>query len=81
MPSKIWDEIYYPFQNFNDATGDVWEWTRNFIPHFIMNMITYPRWGMMNNVPEMRAAVTIHIRSKQELGVYWIIPSISNIQT
>ena len=30
---KAWDEITYPFPNFNGATVDVWEWISNFIPH------------------------------------------------
>ena len=35
---KVWDEITYPFPNFNE----VWEWMSNFIPHFIIDVITYP---------------------------------------
>ena len=31
---KMWDEITYPFLNFNGATVEVWEWMNNFIPHF-----------------------------------------------
>ena len=42
MPSKVWDEITYPFPNFNVATVEVWEWINNFIPHFIMDVITHP---------------------------------------
>ena len=26
MPSKVWDEIGYPFQNFNGCTVEVYEW-------------------------------------------------------
>ena len=26
MPRKMWDEITYPFPNFNGATVEVWEW-------------------------------------------------------
>ena len=44
MPSKMWDENIYPFLNFNGCTVEVWEWISNFIPHFIMDMITYPCW-------------------------------------
>ena len=33
MPSKVWDEITFPFSNFN--TTDVRELISNFIPHFI----------------------------------------------
>ena len=42
MPGKVWDGITYPFPNFNGATVEVWEWINNFIPHFIMDVITYP---------------------------------------
>ena len=43
-PSKlwVWDKITCPFPNFNGATVEVWEWISNFIPHFIMYIITYP---------------------------------------
>ena len=40
----VWDEITYPFQNFNGYTVEVWEWISNFIPHFIGRVITYPGW-------------------------------------
>ena len=26
IPRKVWDEIAYPFPNFNGATVEVWEW-------------------------------------------------------
>ena len=42
MPNKVWDEITYPFQNYNGATVKVWEWKSHFIPHFIMDVIIYP---------------------------------------
>ena len=38
----VWDEITYPFPNFNGATVEVPEWIRNFIPHFTKHVITYP---------------------------------------
>ena len=41
---KVWDEIIYPFPNFNRATVEVWEWISNFIPHFIGHVITYSCW-------------------------------------
>ena len=41
MLSKVWDEITYAFSNFNGCTVEVWEWIRNFIPHFTMDVITY----------------------------------------
>ena len=30
--------------NFNGATVEVWEWIRNFSPHFTWHMIIYPCW-------------------------------------
>ena len=30
IPSKVWDEIAYPFPNFNGRTLDVWELISNF---------------------------------------------------
>ena len=44
MPSKVWDEISYPFSNFNGSTVEVWEWICNFTPHYIMDVITNPCW-------------------------------------
>ena len=42
MPSKVCDEITYPFANFNAAAIEVWEWIGNAMPHFIIDAITYP---------------------------------------
>ena len=41
MPSKEWAEITHPFLNFNGASVEVKEWISNFIPHLIMDVITY----------------------------------------
>ena len=41
MLGKVLDEITYAFPNFNSATVEVWEWISNFIPHFIMDVISY----------------------------------------
>ena len=40
MPIMVWNEITYPFSNFNGGTVEVWEWISNFIPHIIMDVIT-----------------------------------------
>ena len=45
MPSKVWGEISYP----NGYTVEVWEWINNFIPHFMMDVITYPCWNLKLN--------------------------------
>ena len=41
---KVWDQITYPFINFNSANIEVKEWISNFIIKFIVNVITYPCW-------------------------------------
>ena len=41
---NVWDEITYPFPNFNGTTVEVWEWISNFIPYFIEYVISYPCW-------------------------------------
>ena len=43
---KVWNEIIYPFPNFNDATVEVWELISNLIPHNIIDVITYACWGL-----------------------------------
>ena len=44
MPSKVGDEMTYPFPNFNGAAVEGWESISNFIPHIMMDVITYPSW-------------------------------------
>ena len=40
---KMWDEIAYPFPNFNCAAVEVWEWISKFIPYFI-------QWQMFHHL-------------------------------
>ena len=42
----MWDEITYPFPNFNSTNVVVSEWRRNFVSHFTGHMITYPCWDV-----------------------------------
>ena len=42
MPSKVWDEITYPFTNFNGCTVDFWKLISDFMPYFIMDAIAGP---------------------------------------
>ena len=46
---KVWDEITYPFQNFNGAVVEFWEWIGNYIPHFIGNVIIHIHAGIKVN--------------------------------
>ena len=39
-----WEQITYPFPNFNGCAVEVWELISNFVSHFIMDAITYSCW-------------------------------------
>ena len=55
MPNKVWDEITYPFPNFN-GTVEVWEWVSNFIQHFITDVIAC-KWLKLNHVSDMGTGI------------------------
>ena len=42
MLGEVWNEITYPFPNFNSGTVEAWEWLTNFIPHIIKDIVVYP---------------------------------------
>ena len=42
MHYKVWDEITYPFQNFDGAAVDVLGLINNFISHTSGRVVTYP---------------------------------------
>ena len=41
IPSKVWDAITYPFPNFKGWIVKIYEWISTFIPHFVIDPITY----------------------------------------
>ena len=45
----VWDEIIYPFPNFNDITVEGWERIHNFIPQFIMDCCSVGYFGLCCN--------------------------------
>ena len=47
---KVWDEITYPFPNFNGCAVEVWKWISNFIPHFTCHVIIYPCCGYSSSI-------------------------------
>ena len=60
MLSKVWDEIIYPFPNFNGCTINVWGLIRYFTPHIMMDVIAYPCWLLkLNHVSESGPIETI----------------------
>ena len=40
VPRKMWDEITYPSLNFNGCTVGIYVWISNFIPYFIIYVIS-----------------------------------------
>ena len=45
-PVKCVMKLLIHSQNFNGCTVEVREWASNFIPYFIMDVITYPCWDL-----------------------------------
>ena len=45
---KVWDEITYPFRNFNGATVEVWEWMINFTLHITGHVNTFLRLKLIH---------------------------------
>ena len=56
MSNKVYDEITYPFPNFNSFPMEVWEWIRYFTPSFLMDVMTKQ---CLQNGP-MEATVRTH---------------------
>ena len=45
MVNKVWDEITYPFIDFNGCNVEVKERMNNFIPRIMMDVFTYLWWS------------------------------------
>ena len=61
--SKVWDEISYPFPNFNGAAVEVWKWNSNFIPQLTGYVITYRCWA--SRVTFNLRCLDVHMTSLQ----------------
>ena len=44
MNYKCEMKLIIHFPNFNGGASEVWDEINNFIPHFMMDVITYPCW-------------------------------------
>ena len=49
MQSNVWDEITYPFLNFNGYTIEVWEWISNLIPLYQVYNYLSMLWLELNH--------------------------------
>ena len=71
----MWDGITYPFPNINSATIEVWEWISNFIPHIVMDVITYACWlvkGAPGVMPHFSSSAgTLNFMPFVFLGLWW----------
>ena len=75
MLKKVWDEITYPFPNFNDATVDVWKWISKFIQHFIIDVIAYTCWGLgVGGAVRFLVVGTIGKEERPPRGQLWMEP-------
>ena len=75
IPCKLWDEITYPFRNFNCCTVEVLEWISNFTPHSIYS----PLWEMEVQSTQVNfTAIWGDNRNKAEI-LRWQYRSIVNI--
>ena len=88
ISSKVWEEIIYPFPNFKGATVEVGEWISNFIPHFTMDVITYPCWdiGVDTNIEVIVVSLTTweahhSPRAKPEALELWWASQVINETT
>ena len=95
MPIKVWDEITYPFPNFNGCTIKICEW--NFFPHFIMDVIFYPCWDLSKSMlvkvaPDNEWHIFISqslqqayenvwwlLFSNNVTGYFWVLPILVHI--
>ena len=76
MPCKVWDEITYPFRNFNGCTVEVSEWMNNFIPHFINEATGLSTW--IWSVTERSEHCLLVFAARRILlpsGQLWFVPS------
>ena len=64
----VWHKITHPFQNFNGASVEVWEWIRNCITHIVMDIITYPCW-------DLNQTMSVNHVSKRNPCMIWMIAS------
>ena len=55
MLNKVCDKITYPIPKLNGYNTEVLEWRDKFIPHSIMDAITYPDWDLSETMLVKRA--------------------------
>ena len=69
---KVWDEIIYPFPNFNGCTVEVWELISKFNKRFLMDVITYPCWNSCWSMLANGVSQTKWCHIMKSLCMFWI---------
>ena len=64
MTSKVWDEIIYPFPNFDGSTVEVWEW--------ISKMGC---WSILLQVPEHHGMCIITVGQRKKVTAVTFFPA------
>ena len=70
----MWDDINYPYPNFNGCTIEVWEWISNFIPHYTRCVITCPCWDLSQSMLVKWAPGGVYV-FQTVIIMYLVIPN------
>ena len=82
----MWNEITYPFPNFNGATVYVWEWISNVLPHITCRehhrwegSVGFRFWRPLENPLKLSEVnlswgdIFIIIKASTHQGANWLI--------
>ena len=70
----MWEEITYPFANFNGATVEIWEWISNSIPHYQACDYLYMLGLKLNHVIKGQPRKSIWSMTAQTVAIGGIGP-------
>ena len=69
--NKVWDEIIYPFSNFNGCTIYIWEWISNFTHGLWWCSYLSVLWLKLNHVSEMGTWLVLLWNLIHEAKICW----------
>ena len=65
----MWNEIIYPFPNFNGYTVEVWEWISTIILYILVEEITYPYWDWYQTMFSKRVPSGLVARFRHNMDI------------